>query len=163
MEHMYESEKSRPVAAFQVYMVLAISTTLLSRRLKVPLSAEGYCITAMTYFNEIQVEASMEGLQCLLLVQIYAMNNPSAGLNMWYLNYQCIAAVLELGLQRDVRAGNRLSLLDQEMRTRTFWVVYSLDRTLATIMGRPIGLTDEACELRVSALFKEPLRRIAET
>jgi len=81
--------------------------------LKVPVSAEGYCITAMTYFDKIQIEASMEGLQRLLLIRMYAMNNPSAGLNMWYLNYQCIAAVLELGLQRDVRAGNKVSPLTQ--------------------------------------------------
>lgn len=152
IEYMHSSETHNPVAAFQVYMVLAISTTILSRRLKAPLSAEGYCATAMTYFDKIQVEGSLEGLQCLLLLQMYALHNPSLGLNVWYLNYQCIASVLDLGLQRDVRAGKNLSLLTQELRTRIFWTVYSLDRALATIMGRPIGLRDEACELRVSLL-----------
>jgi hypothetical protein len=150
IEHMHTSDGISPFAAFQVYMVLAISTTVLSRRMKVPLSAEGYCTSAMSYFEQIQIEGSLEGLQCLLLLQIYALNNTSIGLNVWYLNYQCIASVLDLGLQRDVRAGKSLSLLTQEMRTRIFWVVYSLDRMLATIMGRPIGLRDEACELRVS-------------
>ena len=153
LEHVHNSENHSPVAAFQVYMVLAISTTILSRRLKVPLTAEGYCATAMTYFDQIQIEGSLEGLQCLLLLQMYTLNNASMRLNVWYLNYQCIASVLDLGLQRDVRdvkAGKNLSILTQEMRTRTFWVVYSLDRTLATIIGRPIGLRDEACELRVS-------------
>jgi len=154
IEHMYTSSTPSPVAAFQVYMVLAISATILSRRLKVPLSAEGYCASAMAFFERIQIEGSLEGLQCLLLLQIYALNNPSIGLNVWYLNYQCIASVLDLGLQRDVRAGQNVSMLTQEMRTRIFWVVYSLDRTLATIMGRPIGLRDEACELRVSLVFK---------
>jgi hypothetical protein len=157
VEHMHSSTAPSPVAAFQVYMVLAISTTILSRRLKTPLSAEGYCAAAMTYFDQIQIEGSLEGLQCLLLLQIYALNNSSLGLNLWYLNYQCIASVLDLGLQRDVRAGKSLSMLTQEMRTRIFWVVYSLDRTLATIMGRPIGLRDEACELRVSLIFWLPL------
>jgi hypothetical protein len=150
IEHIYNSEAPSPVAVFQVYMVLAISAAILSRRFKVPLSAEGYCATAMTCFDQVQIEGSLEGLQCLLLLQLYALNNSSVGLNVWYLNYQCIASVLDLGLQRDVRAGKSLSLLTQEMRTRIFWVVYSLDRSLATIMGRPIGLRDEACELRVS-------------
>ncbi|KAE9366043.1 hypothetical protein N431DRAFT_351537 [Stipitochalara longipes BDJ] len=149
VEHMHSSEAPSPVAAFQFYMVLAISTTVLSRRLKVPLLAEGYCTSAMSFFEQIQIEGSLEGLQCLLLLQIYALNNPSIGVNVWYLNYQCIASMLDLGLQRDVRAGKSLSMLTQEMRTRIFWVVYSLDRTLATIMGRPIGLRDEACELRL--------------
>ena len=70
----------------------------------------------------------------------------SIGLNVWFLNYQAIAALLDLGLQR---SGKGISILEQEPRTRTFWVIYSLDRSIATIMGRPIGLTDEACELRV--------------
>ena len=149
LEHVYSLEDSSATASFQVNMVLAISATILSRRLKVPLSAEGYCAKAMTYFDKIRIEASLQGLQSLLLLQMYAMHNPSTGLNVWYVNYQCIAAVLDLGLQRNVRAGKNLSLLTQEMRTRIFWVVYSLDRRFATIMGRPIGLRDEACELRV--------------
>ncbi|KUJ15287.1 uncharacterized protein LY89DRAFT_750611 [Mollisia scopiformis] len=151
MEHAYSSGDPSPIALFQVYMVLAISSTILSRRLKLPIPAEGYCASAMTYFDRIQIEGSLEGLQCLLLLQMYGMNNPSMGLNLWYLNYQCIANVLDLGLQRDVKAGKNLSFLTQEMRTRIFWVVYSIDRTLATIMGRPIGLRDEACELRIPA------------
>ena len=157
MGHVFASDFPSPVAAFQVFMVLAISTTILSRRLKLPLSAEGYCAAAMSYFDRVPIEGSLEGLQCLLLLQIYGMNNPSMGLNLWYLNYQCIASVLDLGLQRDVKASKNLSFLTQEMRTRIFWVVYSLDRTLATIMGRPIGLRDEACELRVS-LIVSPAR-----
>ncbi|KAL3426744.1 hypothetical protein PVAG01_00253 [Phlyctema vagabunda] len=149
IEHMYSAEEPRPIAAFQVNMVLAISATILSRRLKVHLTAEGFCAAAMTHFEAIPIEGSLEGLQSLLLLQMYALNNPSMGLNAWYLNYQCIANILDLGLQRDIRAGNNVSLLTQEMRTRIFWVVYSVDRTLATIMGRPIGLRDEACELRM--------------
>ncbi|KAH7397706.1 fungal-specific transcription factor domain-containing protein [Cadophora sp. MPI-SDFR-AT-0126] len=149
MSLVFSTESPSPVAAFQVLMVLAISTTILSRRLKLPLSAEGYCVAAMNYFDKIPIEGSLEGLQCLLLLQMYGMNNPSMGLNLFYLNYQCIASVLDLGLQRDVRAGRNLSFLTQEMRTRVFWVVYSLDRSLGTIMGRPIGLRDEACDLRL--------------
>lgn len=151
VEHAYSASEQSPIALFQVYMVLAISSTILSRQLKFHIPAEGYCATAMTYFDRIQIEGSLEGLQCLLLLQVYGMNNPSMGFNLWYLNYQCIANVLDLGLQRDIRAGKNLSFLTQEMRTRIFWVVYSIDRTLATIMGRPIGLRDEACELRVSS------------
>ena len=158
IEQVYSTDDPNPVAAFQVNMVLAISTTVMSRRLKVPLSAEGFCVNAMKYFDKLPIEGSMKGLQCLLLLLVYAMHNPSMGLNVWYLNYECIAAVLDLGLQRDVKAGNALSVLTQEMRTRVFWSVYSLDRTLATMMGRPIGLRDEACDLRVNKLHTLPER-----
>ena len=76
-------------------------------------------------------------------------HSASIGLNVWFLIYQAIAALLDLGLQRDVRSGKGISILEQEPRTQIFWVIYSLDRFIATIMGRPIELTDEACELRV--------------
>ncbi|RXG44623.1 hypothetical protein VDGE_05390 [Verticillium dahliae] len=70
-------------------------------------------------------------------------------LNVWYLNYQCIAAVLDLGLQRNITTSSGITKLQQHLRTRMFWVVMMLDRQIATMMGRPIGLRDEACDLRL--------------
>lgn len=137
------------MAFFQVAMVLAISVTLLSKRMKLPYSGEGFAVTAMASLELSGVEHSLQGLQCLLLLIMYTLHSPFLGLNGWYLNYQAIAAVLDLGLQRDVRAGRSMTLFEQEMRTRIFWVIYTLDRTLATTMGRPIGLRDEACDMRV--------------
>ena len=135
---------------FQVTMVLAISATILSKRLKIPFTGEGLCATAMEHANNVDFQNSVEGVQCLLLTAMFTLHSPYLGINPWYLNYQCLAAVLDLGLQRDVPTGPSLSIFQREMRTRVFWVVYSLDRTLATTLGRPIGLRDEACDLRVS-------------
>lgn len=149
LDHIYESESPDPTAAFQVYMVLAISATALSQRLKISLPAEGYCAFAMEYFDCMCIENSIKGLQSLLLLLIFTLHCPSMKLNAWYLNYQCIAALIDLGLQREINTSSGISLLEQEMRTRIFWVVFSLDRSIATMMGRPIGLRDEACELRV--------------
>lgn len=150
VEQMYHAVEPDPVIAFQVYMVLAISSVTLSRRDRVVLPSEGWYAMAMSYFDKLSLESSTRGLQCLLLLYVWAMHSPSTKLNVWYLNYQCIAMVVDLGLQRDVSSTLSISPLDQEMRTRLFWVVYSLDRSLCTMMGRPIGLRDEACDLRVS-------------
>jgi hypothetical protein len=150
VDHVYNTTPPEPAAVFQVYMVLAISATILSRRLQSPLPAEGYCSYAMKYFDQIAVDGSIQGVQNLLLLMLYAMHTPSVKLNLWYLNYQCIAALIDLGLQRRINANSGISYFEQEMRTRLFWVIYSLDRSIATMMGRPIGLRDEACELRVN-------------
>ena len=151
IQEMYDAkpEGPDPVAAFQVYMVLAIASITLSRRNRALLPSEGWCATAMSYFEKNPLVSSTKGLQCLLLLSVWAMHSPATKLNVWYINYQCIAMVVDLGLQRDVSALS-ISRFDQEMRTRIFWVVYSLDRSLSTMMGRPIGLRDEACDLRVS-------------
>lgn len=154
IEQMYAGDDSStdPIAAFHVYMVLAISASDLSRRFRIRLPAEGYYTAATKFFENACVEGSLEGLQSLLLLMIYALHNPSCGVNIWSLNYQCLGSLIDLGLQRDVRASSTfpISFLQQEMRTRIFWVVYTFDRTLGTMMGRPIGVRDEACELRVS-------------
>ncbi|RAH53820.1 hypothetical protein BO85DRAFT_471775 [Aspergillus piperis CBS 112811] len=141
---------SNPLDLFQVYMVLSISALYLSRECKVHLPVEGYYASAMKYVEQVCSYDSVTALQCMLLLMVYALHNPSTNVNIWNLNYQCLASVIDLGLQRDVRASPSLgiSLLDQEIRTRIFWVVYTLDRAICTMMGRPIGIRDEACEMR---------------
>lgn len=155
LERMYTGEstaKPDPSDAFHVYMVLAIAASDLSRRFRLRLPAEGYYTAATQYFECACADGSLESLQSQLLLMIYALHNPSCGVNIWSLNYQCLGSLIDLGLQRDVRTSSsfHISFLEQEMRTRIFWVVYSFDRTLGTMMGRPIGIRDEACELRVS-------------
>ncbi|KAJ5991970.1 hypothetical protein N7451_007694 [Penicillium sp. IBT 35674x] len=151
VEKMYSAGTFDPIAAFHVNMVLAIAASDLSRRFRIRLPAEGYYTAATQYFEEACVEGSIDGLQSLLLLMVYALHNPSCGVNIWSLNYQCLGALIDLGLQRDVRTFSAfpISFLQQEMRTRIFWVVYNFDRTLGTMMGRPIGVRDEACELRL--------------
>ncbi|KAI8304579.1 Positive regulator of purine utilization [Colletotrichum sp. SAR11_59] len=152
LDQVYENgleAEHGPTGAFQVFMVLALGATVLSRRTRARLSGESYCLSALQYFDRINVENSIRGLQCLLLLTIFTMHSACMRLDVWYLNYQCIAAVLDLGLQRDININAGISLLEQEMRTRIFWVVLTLDRMIATMMGRPIGLRDEACDLRL--------------
>lgn len=138
---------------FQVFMVLAISATVSTWRTKRQLHGESYCLSALQYLDRIRIGTSLEGLQCMLLLLIFAMHCPHMQLNVWHLNYQCLAAVVDLGLQRQVTTSAGISLLEQELRTRIFWAVFTIDRTVASMMGRPIGLRDEACELRVRLLF----------
>lgn len=150
LDQMYTSTDPDPVMAFQIFIVLAIGASVCPRRSRLGMLGDSYGITALKFFDQINVQNSLQGLQCLLLMSLFAIHNPSAKLSVWYLNYQCIACLLDLGLQRSIGTSSGVSLYEQEMRTRLFWSVYTLDRTIATTMGRPIGLRDEACELRVS-------------
>lgn len=154
IDQMYADDTTVPaVSQFQVYMVFAFGAMVLSAT-GPRLPAESYCLSALQHFNQINIENSVPGLQCLLLLLIFSIHSPAVRFNAWYLNYQCIAAVLDLGLQRDVTTASGISILDQEMRTRIFWVVMMLDRMICTMMGRPIGIRDEACELRVSRPYQ---------
>lgn len=150
LDQAYNREEKSPAASFQIFMVLAIGASILSSRLKARIPGESYCLSALQYMDNLNLENSLQGVQCLLLLLIFTIHSPYVRLNVWYLNYHCLAALLDLGLQRDIDTRSGISLLEQEMRARIFWVIFSFDRIIATMMGRPIGLRDEACELRVS-------------
>lgn len=150
LSQVLSAQEPEPEDAFQVFMILAIGSIIASNRRRVRLPGESYCLSALNYLDRLNVENSLQGLQCLLLLFIFTIHCSNMKLNVWYLNYQCIAAVLDLGLQRNITTKSGITLLEQEMRTRIFWVVIMLDRRVATMMGRPIGLRDEACDLRVS-------------
>ncbi|RGP79266.1 hypothetical protein FLONG3_2607 [Fusarium longipes] len=149
LERVYEQDSQDPVIRFQIFMVLAIGSAVLSGRIRARIPAESYCLSALQYLDELNLENSLQGAQCLLLLLVFTIHSPFVRLNVWYLNYHCIAALLDLGLQRNISAGAGISLLEQEMRARIFWVIYTFDRVIATMMGRPIGIRDEGCELRM--------------
>ncbi|KAF7549326.1 hypothetical protein G7046_g8386 [Stylonectria norvegica] len=151
----YDKTDQDPLFKFQSFMVFAIGATVLSGRLKARIPGESYCLSAMQYFEQLNLENSLQGLQCLVLLLIFAIHSPYVRMNVWYLNYHCLAALLDLGLQRDIGTRSGILVKEQEMRARIFWVVYTLDRTIATIMRRPIGLRDEACDLRMPRGFSD--------
>ncbi|KAH8176593.1 fungal specific transcription factor domain-containing protein [Sarocladium implicatum] len=148
LSSVYEDDVSDHTILFQVKMVLAIGATVVSSRSKARIPGESYCLAAMEHFEHLNVENSLQGLQGLVLLFVFTIHNPYMRLNVWYLNYQCIAALLDIGLQRNITVQSGISLLEQEIRARVFWVIFMLDRQIATMMGRPIGIRDEACELR---------------
>lgn len=151
MNQVYDQASEDPVSRFQVFMVLAIGAAILSGRHRARIPGESYFLSALAYFDLLNMENSLQGVQSLLLILIFTIHSPYVRLNLWYLNYHCLASLLDLGLQRDINTRSGISLLEQEMRTRIFWVIFSMDRVISTMMGRPIGLRDEGCELRVSS------------
>ncbi|KAM5343084.1 hypothetical protein ACJ41O_014050 [Fusarium nematophilum] len=63
-------------------------------------------------------------------------------------------------LGRAVRVGQDLGLhlesgpwpvIEGEMRRRTWWMIYILDRTMATELGRPVLINDEDCDVSLPA------------
>ncbi|KAI3008171.1 transcriptional regulator family: Fungal Specific TF [Aspergillus niger] len=148
LQRAYNGIELLPIDKFQIYMVLAIGATIRSRQLKVLLSAEGYCASAIVHLDTIFQKSSVRGVQCMLLLQMYTFHNPSSAISLWTLHYHCLAHVLELGLHRNFR-GSAFTEFDQEMRTRVFWCVYTMDRYLCTSLGRAIGIMDEQCDLRL--------------
>ncbi|GAB1206175.1 hypothetical protein APSETT445_004857 [Aspergillus pseudonomiae] len=146
IEKIYADADFTAVQEFQVLMVIAIGASLLSRRTKVMLSAEGYFASAMKLVDAVMKTSSVGVAQCILLLQMYALNNPTSGLSLWTLHHHGLALAIELGLHRNVPMSN-FTPLEREVRRRIFWCTYTIDRLLSTLMGRPMGVVDEQCDL----------------
>ncbi|WAO90249.1 Zn(2)-C6 fungal-type domain-containing protein [Fusarium falciforme] len=150
IDKIYNDVEVGAVAEFQVFMVLAIGATILSRRTRVALSPEGYYASAMNLVAGAINMPSVSCVQCTLLLQMYALNNPTSGLSLWTLHHHGLAMVIELGLHRNVPESN-FTPFEREIRRRIFWSTYTIDRLLSTLMGRPMGVVDEQCDLNYPA------------
>ncbi|KAI8717112.1 Zn(2)-C6 fungal-type domain-containing protein [Fusarium sp. LHS14.1] len=146
IDKVYDDVEVGVVAEFHVFMVLAIGATILSRRTRVALSPEGYYASAMELLAGAMKMPSVSSVQCTLLLQMYALNNPASGLSLWTLHHHGLAMGIELGLHRNIPEGT-FNPCEGEIRRRIFWSTYTIDRLLSTLMGRPMGVVDEQCDL----------------
>ncbi|OGM45825.1 hypothetical protein ABOM_005485 [Aspergillus bombycis] len=146
IEKIYGDAEVTVVHEFQAFMVVAIGASILSRRARVMLSAEAYFASAMKLMDGVMKISSVGVAQCILLLQMYALNNPTSGLSLWTLHHHGLALAIELGLHRNVPVSNSTPL-EREVRRRIFWCTYTMDRLLSTLMGRPMGVVDEQCDL----------------
>ncbi|KAJ5232405.1 hypothetical protein N7468_005361 [Penicillium chermesinum] len=113
------------IAFAQVFLVLSLGARLLETKLKSSFNSSPLLESGMRLYHP-------------------------AGLNAWHLVHIIIASCLDLGLQRRVNrprtAETEVQRKRRYIRSGVFWSAYSLDRSLTTILGRPLTLRDEAID-----------------
>ena len=83
--------------------------------------------------------ATLEDLQIILLLVIYLQAGPF-GHACWAINSVGLILAQDIGYHRRFSSEDPLH---NEIRKRVFWCLYSLDRTLSAMIGRPCTLNDE--------------------
>ncbi|KAL4733291.1 fungal-specific transcription factor domain-containing protein [Aspergillus similis] len=133
------------LAAAQLLLILSLGAQFLETSLGADYGSRDLFVAGMAYCSHLNLPGSVEGVQVLLLMVLHSFYNPE-GLNAWYLLHTIIASCLDLGLQRHGSGGRETDLARQHVRSAVFWSAYSMDRTLTTILGRPLTLRDEAID-----------------
>ncbi|KAL4987428.1 fungal-specific transcription factor domain-containing protein [Aspergillus falconensis] len=128
------------LAAAQLLLILSLGAQYLETRLGANYGSRDLFLAGMSHCSHLNLPGSVEGVQVLLLMVLHSFYNPE-GLNAWYLLHTIIASCLDLGLQR-----RNNDLARQQVRSAVFWSAYSMDRSLTTILGRPLTLRDEAID-----------------
>jgi hypothetical protein len=139
-------------AHFFVYMVLGIALLTLQKHDATGVSTslcERYRDAAIRCLGTGGELSSLEGVQSLLLLSQYSYLHPY-NFEPWAAIGTALRLAIELGLHRDPPSGT-VDPLTLDTRRRVFWVAYSMDRTLATVLNRPVCLSDGVIDVQVSS------------
>ncbi|KAI1430797.1 fungal-specific transcription factor domain-containing protein [Xylaria sp. CBS 124048] len=130
---------------FKLCMVYAIGAMLIQlTERNVAASPESYYVTALQYLCAPEEPRSTKNIQGMLLLVLYHVRSSSFGI--WFLIGAAMRACVDLGLHcKRNEAG--LDPYTIQMRRRIFWSVYSLERTIAICLGRPLSLPDRTIDV----------------
>lgn len=144
-------------------MVFAVGSSVLSAQKgqRPTADSDGYFISAMAHVehDEVKLRGSLQGLQNLLLIAMYALHvDGGGGMSIWHLNSTVVAGCIELGLHKNsvVSMGGNGKVgpagLDSALvalKRKVFWSIYALDRNLGIMLGRPFALDENECDVEL--------------
>ncbi|RSL57983.1 hypothetical protein CEP53_006275 [Fusarium sp. AF-6] len=136
------SDANSRIAIFFVLEVFAVALLRMQKQDPSRVStwlADRYHRTALSALNLASLPNGVQGVQALLLVAQYSYLHPNPW-DAWRVVGAALRLAVELGLHQDVTNG--LDPLALDIRRRTFWVAYSMDRNLSAAMSMPYGLSD---------------------
>lgn len=155
-----KSETVSPIDHFQVKMVIAISLASISRphvsTSEIGRIAHEFWKSASRLRGRVLTGGGIKKLQNILLLLQYALLIPKAG-NLWQLSGLAMKFATEMGLYAEPSPSHNFSPLTLDLRRRIFWTCYCIDRILATVMGRPIGIPDTWISTKFPALVEDRL------
>ncbi|KAJ5126688.1 hypothetical protein N7448_007467 [Penicillium atrosanguineum] len=140
---------------------------------------EEYHASAIVHLESFLGSSSSEGfggleeLQAVLLLASFALLRPVAP-GLWYIVGVAMRLAVDLGLHYEdgvgidsgSKDGNQVqSRIDarergrrewiRDLRRRLWWCVYSFDRLVATCVGRPFGISDQAISTELPSMMDD--------
>jgi hypothetical protein len=107
-----------------------------------------YHQTSLRLFSNFQEHPrNLAGLQAVLLLMLWMLTSPykTPANDLWHLARYAMSVAIELGLHRHNPAWH-FSAEELEIRNRTWWCTYALERQIATNTGRVLSIRDHAVQ-----------------
>ncbi|WVQ85572.1 hypothetical protein IAT38_007738 [Cryptococcus sp. DSM 104549] len=140
--------EARAGKEFVFFMVLAIGTTNRERMGEVPRgSSIEYRNRALQGLYAAVGKEDFLCIQCLLLLVLYAMFDPS-GISLWHVLGFAARVAISLNLHRRVDG----AILPQEVveqRRRLFYSLYNLDRMISVTLSKPLAIADNDIDVEL--------------
>ncbi|OKL61543.1 hypothetical protein UA08_03182 [Talaromyces atroroseus] len=119
---------------FKLYLVYAIGSSLLALTEKIVASSSEHISAA-------RESRSIHNIEAMTLLVIYHLRSSASSQGLWYMIGLAMRTCIDLGLHRRNKEVHRDAATNQRYRT-LFWTVYSLERTIAISLGRPVSIAD---------------------
>ncbi|KAL1896115.1 hypothetical protein Sste5346_004855 [Sporothrix stenoceras] len=144
-----ELSREQRFGVFKLYMVYAIGATLIAltdkRHDRTTLASEGYYLTALQHVAAAREPRTIQNIEAMILLALYHLRESSCH-GMWYMVGLAMRTCIDLGMHRAAyETGVAPPLVHR--RRLLFWSVYSLDRTIAMSLGRPLSITDRQIDV----------------
>lgn len=125
---------------FRIKIIAAIASANRSRHDASRIACDHGCyLEAIKCVAKVTSEVSADSLRALILLIIYCLFRPRKG-DIWkLLDYAC-RLCLELGYNRE--PDSTLSVAQQEQQRYTFWSLYTIERIVGQLFGRPSDLPE---------------------
>ena len=101
-------------------------------------------MTALQHLFTARESKTTQNVEAMLLLVLYHIRSSSYGI--WYMIGLAMRTCIDLGLHTRRHESN-LDHNTIQMRRRLFWSVYSLERTIAICLGRPLSIPDRQIDV----------------
>jgi len=107
---------------------------------------KNYYMTALQHLFSVRESKTTQNVEAMLLLVLYHVRSSSYGI--WYMIGLAMRTCIDLGLHTK-RYESNLDHYTIQMRRRLFWSCYSLERTIAICLGRPLSIPDRQIDVEL--------------
>ncbi|RGP79810.1 hypothetical protein FLONG3_2124 [Fusarium longipes] len=138
----HDNRDKAPLQCFNTYLAIAIGMSMSPEIGRFSALATNLHTAAAKLLPSIlHSQEPLDTLHCTLLLAVFSMFNPSGG-STWHLMGFIMTNCIAAGLHKTTISQERLGEDSIYRVDWIFWSVYLIDRSLASSMGRPFGITD---------------------
>ncbi|KAF5252849.1 hypothetical protein FANTH_2173 [Fusarium anthophilum] len=140
---------------FILFMVFNIGALVKVRSRNYDFPPQRFYRAALHFSKEAFAHTTLSSIQSLMMLVMHGMLTP-AEVNLWTLVHLGLAYCVETGVHREQSQPNPEDFAMLQVRRFTFFTIYSLDRSISSIQGRPLGFRDETFDVKIPEVPSDP-------
>ncbi|TDZ19816.1 putative transcriptional regulatory protein [Colletotrichum orbiculare MAFF 240422] len=149
--------KSERFGVFKLFLVYAMGATLVQLTQRGPsFSPESLYVTALQHISAARESRTVQNIEAMTLLVVFHLRSTSSH-GLWYMIGLAMRTSIDLGLHRAAHERGLPEAVVQRRR-RLFWSVYSLERTIAISLGRPLSIANSQIDVELphTAIDSDP-------